>query len=262
MQNKFTVFNFLILILCLAGIANFASASVSFEYRVDRFSVGNFTDEFDNGLNNWNTNWGTVNAADGFAIFTDPGTEINYPGYEHITLNISDILLTARTETGQSFTAESVWSADYLPEAPGGFFGQYFRDFGGNTFFTVNLSNFSPAVTEAFGDYGAPGPLVSFAEISVFGERSDVQTFSVDPASITGDFVFQLMYDQTLGEISAHFSSDGGLTFISPFNSWSSSGVGSHLLVGDPIEAPVPVPAAAWLFGSALLGLVVRRKLG
>lgn len=35
-----------------------------------------------------------------------------------------------------------------------------------------------------------------------------------------------------------------------------------HLSLGDPVS-PVPVPAAVWLFGSALLGLLgVKRKTG
>jgi len=73
----------------------------------------------------------------------------------------------------------------------------------------------------------------------------------------------------TIGACTASMVDDGkgGSPMLSPaFSGWNANfdvrWIHNDSYVATPVEAPVPVPAAAWLFGSGLLGLVgiARRK--
>ena len=67
--------------------------------------------------------------------------------------------------------------------------------------------------------------------------------------------------DRALGLFVKGFGqdADGGLYVIADLSSSANSNLGEVLKV---VEAPVPIPAAVWLFGSALGALVIRRRSG
>lgn len=239
----------------LMSISGVASAAASFEYRLDRFSVGSYVQDFNN-LNGWIKQWGTVTAVNGYAVFTDPGQEVVRPGVD-ATFYVSN-LIRLSPQASVNFTAESKWSSAYLPEAPGGFFGQYFRE--GSVMYTINITNYSQAVADTIG-YGAQAGLtMSFAKVTMDGVGLDTQTQSISAGSFTGDLVMRLIFDKALGQMNATYSLDGGTTFQSPFHSLAATGAGTHILVGDPVAvSAVPVPGAFILFGSALAGMAGLR---
>lgn len=89
-------------------------------------------------------------------------------------------------------------------------------------------------------------------EISTSGatNRLDPLTFSLD---ITGDSVTDYI------DLSGNPAGEGNVFFSAHVAGFDISGTTSAFFGGS---TPVPVPAAAWLFGSGLLGLVgiARRK--
>jgi hypothetical protein len=242
----------------LVGVMSFsglASASATFEYRLDRFSVGSYVHDFNN-LNGWWKQWGTVTASNGYAVFTDPGQEVVRSGVD-ATFYVSN-LIRLSPQASVDFTAETKWSSAYLPEAPGGFFGQYFRE--GNVMYTINISNYSQAVADTIADGAIAGLAMSFAKVDMDGNALDVQTQSISAGSFSGDLIMRLIFDKSLGQMSATYSLDGGSTFDTPFYSLAATGAGTHILVGDPVAvSAVPVPGAFLLFGSALAGMAGLR---
>ncbi|MGI9293652.1 MAG: hypothetical protein ACR2PS_06685 [Pseudomonadales bacterium] len=73
-----------------------------------------------------------------------------------------------------------------------------------------------------------------------------------DDAGETGSEILIMSFD-FIGEEGATISLSGSYTD----GNFLDAAVAATQLVQ---VAPIPVPAAAWLFGSALLGLIVRRK--
>ena len=81
------------------------------------------------------------------------------------------------------------------------------------------------------------------------------------PSSVTGDFIFATIQFQAVG-LNGTNSSLGLTEFAG--NPWASGGSAItplDFVNGNVAISAVPVPAAVWLFGSGLLGLIgVARK--
>ena len=101
----------------------------------------------------------------------------------------------------------------------------------------TTIADFAGAAVLVFDDLG-------FDYVDIF---TDVSIDGADtPLPLTGSFGFELL-DADVNTISAFVDSYGAI-----------SATGSEV----PPPSAVPVPAAVWLFGSGLLGLVgvARRK--
>lgn len=259
MGNKL---NALVGALGIVAASGAFAASTDFEYRVDSFSINGVVVDNFSSLNRakWFIQWGTVTAVDGYAVLKSPGKPVIRTALPDITFNMSNMVYVPQQNGSSDFSAQSVWSTAYLPQAPGGFMGQYFVDSVSGTTFSINLSNFDQAAANAIGSGALTGLSMSFSEVTSSGSTVHVQQVSIMSQPFTGDLVMRLLFDKATQTLSASYSLDGGTTFQSPFAGLTSSGKGNHVLAGDPITvSAVPVPASLGLFGSALAGLVGLR---
>lgn len=117
---------------------------------------------------------------------------------------------------------------------------------GGSTYFELFSNNFNAGHTDNFSGHG-----IGFWNTTGGTEGN----FQIDVDYISGT---QL---QGSGTLTGYTLSDLGLTQTGLWKTLSNGETVSITINGSGISA-VPVPAAAWLFGSGLLGLVgmARRK--
>jgi len=279
-------------LLLLAGANRPSEAAYSFS--VKSFEVtGNLSqnavDEFDNGIiAPWAVWDPTVTEANGVVTFQNPGGAYG-PAQNNnviITQERSGIHLSPGVadpffvqDGNGDFQATSRWGPTlpgFVPDGSLGYGMELYRSAflgPGQEEFYLNIGNSDSLVRSFFGEpSGSPGGLgIGFSRIvndwptqgSLIG-----QSVAIDPADITGDILFRLAYDDASDLVTASFSLDGGVIFQSPFSPMASSLAGNSTiewdLYSDSFAAvtAVPVPAAVWLFGSGLLGLigVARRK--
>jgi len=250
--------------LALIGLlisTSWANAA-TYEYHADQFSVDGSVEEFDSSNNSF-LPWlgGAVTYENGYAVFTDPGYHLQIAGSSSY-FEYSGIRYIVPESGSSAFEAQSIWSSEYLSELPGGMFGQYFFS-SNNEAVAITINNFSDGIDGLLGS--VEGLAAGFWLIKDTGEAVvlDRQTIAINPADITDDIIFRLAFDAGLQEITGEYSLNGGTSFDSSFGGYASTGVGTHVLFGSSVlPSEVPIPAAAWLFGSALLGLgmVKRRK--
>lgn len=148
--------------------------------------------------------------------------------------------------------------------------------------FVVNAAG-SLAIHDS-GEILGPANPDFFASSLVFGSGemiNDIYLFDIDPATVPtslattatsielegsfsiADFEFALtdangvvISDWGVGGESVDFSTVSGGTTYGVYYKGLANGAFGGIIAGSTVIAAVPVPAAAWLFASAMLGLV------
>lgn len=251
--------------------------AADFDYAVERFRVvgnlpGDLTDEFDDGVMDWDSPVGTVAELDGALHLSSPGV-VDAAAYSilapDIVLERSDVVAPRPfvvADQAGDFSATSAWRS--LPEGPGGFYAMgllHFLPIGVTEISSVSISNFDPATASAFGR--PAGGAMTFSTV-LFDIQTqtilmqDQQSFAFDPASATGLTLLRLEFDDLADELSAAVSLDGGATFARPFASRAvqldpASPFNSNrfILLGDPATIPEPNTAVLLGLGLGLMGL-------
>ena len=150
---------------------------------------------------------------------------------------------------GDIFSMDIV-GTDFVSNVDGG---------GVNFAFDASVLNvLSVTIDESVWNFGATG--IDTGDIdNVAGTVSGivVNTMLLD---LTGDFTVATIQFQTMGAFGS--TTDLALTEYA-LNPWASGGLPINPSYVNGIVTVVPVPAAVWLFGSGLLGLLgfARRKV-
>jgi len=164
----------------------------------------------------------------------------------YLTVTISD----STTTTGDIDFSVAVNSANY----PGSFsnFGMdnfYFNYDNSLTVSTSNIADIDPSSWQIKTDKNAGGGF-GFFEFDLKGSgstRTELLSFSI--SGVTGDSIDSYAIGYGGGTGLAYFAAH-----VAGFDAGSGITSGKFATVADPVSI-VPVPAAAWLFGSGLIGL-------
>lgn len=176
-------------------------------------------------------------------------------------LLISLVALVSTTASATTITGTLIMGGAYQPTS-GGFSVTDLStatDIGLDTVWANNTPDFDPTINPFTAASGGSLSLTSLASVPGFftvgAWTFDLKEFSIDKVLsdtliLTGTgFLYKDIADQHA--VTWSFSSEGLVS--------STTGLGSYSMS----VTAVPVPAAVWLFGSGLIGLVgvARRKL-
>lgn len=118
-----------------------------------------------------------------------------------------------------------------------------------------SISSFSDVVPSLGFTPGSLQPVVSFS-----GTNIDIYACSSGETSLcndNSDYAFAINTTATGTAVNSIFGRAAGLLFGSPFNNF----ITSNWSLNESATSSVPVPGAAWLFASSLVGLFgLRRK--
>jgi hypothetical protein len=226
-----------LLIIIMVGRAD----ATPYSFSVDRFHIaGNLpvdaVDEFDDGvLDPWNIQEGTAVESGEMVTFSNPGgVEDFIQDNLHITLERSSVEVSTATGTfgvadGEgNFIVESRW-LPVLPDLNLGYGMTFHYPPSGFDQVRIGIDNLD-ALALSLG--GAPvgteaGSYISFSQISpepgtgIHNFTIESKVVPIAAADITGDIVFQLLFDDVANSFSAAYSLDGGSTFNQPFSPFS-----------------------------------------
>jgi len=201
-------------------------------------------DEFDDGVlaPNWAPLLGTATEAGGELTLHDPGVLAPLVG---LPQEISVVEATTDVANGGGdFTLTSYWNPAPLPTNRQFFFQIYaVSPVVEAEGFTVN--NFDATAAAAAG---APvGYSIGVERVFPLGNQLPPVTsyVSISPASITGQIVLRMSFDDTTDLMTYSFSLDGGATFQSPFaplQAFVLSPEGEALLGAATIPTSAPPP--------------------
>jgi hypothetical protein len=160
------------------------------------------------------------------------------------------------------FQATSTWSPS-IPDTDQ-LYNMNFKLSGTDGHINIMVYNFSQTVADFLGVPQGLGILFGF-----FGDAEEGDVFaqgvSILPEDITDNVLLRLYFSDSSDLFTGDFSLDGGSTFQSPFNPIASTeavgGIDLHLGAEQLKFTTVPLPAAGWLFISALAGFVGSRQV-
>ena len=251
----------------LAGVAlatwlggTWASAAV-FDFRVDRFAVdGNVfgpldgvpdrVDDFSDGvLPPWFVVYGTASEHDGFLHLTSPGTHVpdGFGAVPGLPLDLSEVYYSYVLSDGRgSFTATAAWDSTVLGYGDFNHFSLFgyvdpTNPLGAYEVVGVAISNPTPAGQPAA--YSATRFGVRY--IGGAFQPLDLESVSIDPATITGQIVLRIAFDDATNAVTVSLSVDGGATFLPPFTPvsfFTGTSTAVFLLGSDPLADPPPPP--------------------
>ena len=185
----------------------------------------------------------TVSAAT--TVYTDKTAWENALGSQFLTEDFSDLELN----TGVSFVSSE---SGHINPALG-----YYQDVLASTSQNSPMTtwSFTPEIIAYGGNWTLGGPGGSGNSLQVFIADSSLNVGSI-PNSYSGEF-WGFISDSSFTSVNLI---GGGGTNQQHYN--LDDMVYSSVPFVPPVGPPIPIPAAVWLFGSGLLGLVgiARRK--
>jgi hypothetical protein len=209
----------------------------TYDYTIDRFEAdGNIhgaldgtpdlVEEFDDGTMGplFGHDVGTSLESGGALHLKSPGPHISIPGVTPVAFETSAV-------HSNGFTGLQVGAGDMVlrivlpPQAIGGndgvnFLVSSFED--GLYYAGISIVNFNAAVAAKKQPPITPGlSILSHQEeidYSTGNEQLILEHDPIDAASITGDIVLELRYDDETQTLTPAYSLDGGATFASPFS--------------------------------------------
>lgn len=269
---------------CLAVVSLNANA---YTMLVDRFDVnGLVIDDFDDGaVGGWSNNngintFGTWQdeAGTSFARLESPGLiEPSLFGGVNVSSERSDIF--SNGVAGGTVVSSSTFNAQLTLDTTLPALDQTYY-FGMNNFDDASLANSTLtdtvvfAITNTSAEFAALSVLtqgLNFAQFRVeYGPNlaitnvTDVSFASLSTPSTLDAIQLAMQYDEIggVGQLTGSYRFDSNSGFISPLSAINTNVVNGFWDIGTSQTTVVPVPAAAWLFGSGLIGLigVARRK--
>jgi len=256
--------------ICItAAFISLSANAASYSFSVDHFRVvgnlpGDVSDDFNDGsiAPLWEVFEPTIVESGGMLTFSNPGTTvtpIQIGGQSILSSEMSYIgskspgSLQMQNGSGD-FLGASTWSAT-IPDS-NQFYTMGINDVTADEDFSIGIYNFDTTLASAFGVPEGIG--VFFGRFGDVGTGDfDVQGISLVPSDITDNIVLSLSFIDATDLFSGAFSLDGGVTFLTPYSSIATSSVVHEFDWYLGAESfTVPVPAAVWLFGSGLIGLI------
>lgn len=215
-----STFCVLLLVLCVCGVSHASGVSATVTYTADNMVLG----------------WWLIGASQA----SQPPPPTLDLGANRSTWQSADSYTLSNLEAGKQYQivweVRNLWSEQYPPgpNNPAGFLAQI--AFGGQPPILSSSSwQFAP-----YEDYqsGAPFNSLSWTAVKTYKSNSDGSTiwYAVNGGPIAGI------------DVAAQWI-------------WSANNIwGQHGFVRTTFEAPVPLPAAAWMLGAGLVGLVAVRR--
>ena len=218
-----------------------------------------FIDEFSgNSLSSdWEITEGSVVVADGFATLTNPGTVFSdsINGVSYIQEDSFFQSSFSMQDGGGSFETTALWQ-EGAPEL-GGLFGLSIFDDptpGDRLGVEISVANLDDKITDALGLPAGPS--------IIFGTMTAELVGTSIPSGTTGPIMLRMSFDDSNNLFTGSYNLGSVWVDFSPV-SLMPGGAGSFQVGLDGAYVQVvPIPAAVWLFGSGLLGLIgiARRK--
>lgn len=256
-------------LMVLAGLlaaGEVSAQTLPYRGQVDSFSVperGLF-DGFDDGSidGTWSSILGTVSESGTTLDLSNPGASGFLPaGVDNETS------VASGAGVGLDFSGDLTATTTWIGGAPGSSIGFNFslgsiNPVNGNVHqLSIGVSRISTEVAAVLG--GAAGLSVSVLDVVRDSPPGDIlslerTSFAITEAEVTGDLLFQLVFDDTANTLTPRFSLDGGATIQSPFaaKAWNFTGGGFSISAGST----VPEPGTALLLGLGLGLLGVRKR--
>ena len=239
------------------------ASAAPYAFSLDSISVTgqfNFVDEFSgNSLSSdWEVTEGSVVVANDFATLSNPGS-IFSDSINGVSVIQEDSFFQSTfsmQDGGGSFETTAIWQEG----APGlgELFGLSIFDDptpGDRRGVEITVGNFDAKITDALGLPAGPGIFFGTTTDPVVGATSI-------PSETTGPIMLRLSFDDSSNLFTGSYNLDGAWVDFSPV-SLMPGGTGNFQLGldGGYVQV-VPIPAAFWLFGSGLIGLIgiARRK--
>jgi len=214
-----------------------------FDFRVDRFEidgnasgahdgVADVVNEFDDFVIPWLRLYGTVYQSDGVLHLSSPGA--HFPGPDGTLLDVSNVESWYQFLDGRGdLTVTAYWEPDIPHE------GQLIH----LTIFSGTLADGLDFVGLDFGHRTEQLGIQQHQTRYVGGTFEDTRTavVPIDAADVTGQIVLRLRFDDATNLLTSFFSTDGGATFVSPFDRapiFGSTTTAGFILGADPEAAP------------------------
>lgn len=184
-------------------------------------------------------------------IFSDSNGTYSYDAENDLFTSTASALNISFNGTPNITIIDGAYSVMFHVDNTGAFSGGYD---GGDQTHDLEIYGTFTYDGETYGTFD-DNYLLLAGEVTEFGYA----TASVDPTKVLFDFTF----DATGGALAAFFTAGGGDEAFAGTSTWDgSSWTDSH--EGSQVKhdtAPVPIPTAALIFGTGLIGLVgIRRK--